>query len=153
MWIVFGWDKEEKPLGKVATGYCYDCRRIANWVVWNESEWATLSAIRVLRFINRNALICDGCAAAFVLSRREFRSIGLEMRRHFGNRWQPKKNTARRIRGAVNTTSSCAVERSVRGWGERGGRAVHGPPNADVGNRPGVPMRFLVLFLHGTTYP
>src|SRR5262245_42025320 len=80
MWIVFGWDKEEKPLGPVATGYCYDCRRIATWVVWNQSEWATLSAIRVLRFMNKHFLHCESCSAVFELSRAEFRSIDLEMR-------------------------------------------------------------------------
>lgn len=81
MWIVFGWQKEERPLGQVATGYCYDCRRISDWVVWNQSEWATLSDIRVLKFLNKHFLHCDGCSAVFELSRQEFRSIDLEMNR------------------------------------------------------------------------
>lgn len=80
MWIVFGWQKEAKPLGKVATGYCYDCRRVADWVVWNESEWATFSDIRVLKFLNKHFLNCSGCSAVFELAGHEFRAIDLEMK-------------------------------------------------------------------------
>lgn len=81
MWIVFGWQKDTKSLGQVATGYCYDCRRTANWIVWNEAEWATLSGIRVLKFLNKHFLHRDSCTADFELSGPEFRSIDLEMRR------------------------------------------------------------------------
>lgn len=81
MWIVFGWQKETKSLGQVATGYCYDCRRTSNWVVWNEAEWATFSDIRVLKFLNKHFLHCDSCTADFELSRQEFRCIDSEMRR------------------------------------------------------------------------
>ena len=38
MWIIFGWQKEEKPIGGVGSIYCYDCRRRTLWVVWNESD-------------------------------------------------------------------------------------------------------------------
>ena len=81
MWIVFGWQKETRSLGQVATGYCYDCRRVSNWIVWNETEWATLSDIRVLKFLNKHFLHCDSCTADFDLSRHEFRSIDSEMKR------------------------------------------------------------------------
>ena len=82
MWIVFGWDKEIKPIGVVATGYCFDCRRTTDWVVWNESEWATFSAIRIIRFINKHRLHCDNCTLQFDLSSPEIRQIDRHMKKH-----------------------------------------------------------------------
>lgn len=61
MWIVFGWDKEERPVAKVANAYCYGCRRKTLWIMWNESEWVTFSAIRTLRFINLHRLQSASC--------------------------------------------------------------------------------------------
>ena len=82
MWIVFGWQKEEKPLGEICSGYCYDCRRQTTWVVWNESEWVTFSDIRTLRFVNRNRLHCGGCVFNSELTRAEFRQIKNHMKSH-----------------------------------------------------------------------
>jgi hypothetical protein len=82
MWIVFGWDKEQKVLGEVATAYCYDCRRESEWLVSRESEWVTLSAIRVFRFVCKHRLHCGGCTAVFPLTNVEFREIDRHMRRH-----------------------------------------------------------------------
>ncbi len=82
MWVIFGREKEEKPLGEVVTGYCYDCRRSTNWIVWNESEWVTFSDIRTLRFVNKNRLHCESCTLVFELSRREFRKINRHMKCH-----------------------------------------------------------------------
>jgi hypothetical protein len=82
MWIIFGWEKEQKPLGVVATAYCYDCRRSSEWLVSKESEWVTLSAIRVFRFILKHHLHCAGCSAAFSLKPAEFRQIDRHMRQH-----------------------------------------------------------------------
>jgi hypothetical protein len=75
MWIVFGWQKEEKPVAEVGSGYCYDCRRRTMWVVWNESEWVTFSDIRTLRFVNRNRLHCESCTFRSELTRAEFNDI------------------------------------------------------------------------------
>ena len=86
MWIVFGWQKEEKPLADVGSGYCYDCRRQTTWVVWNESEWVTFSAIRTLRFVNRNRLHCESCVFRRLsnwLARRRCSSSS------FATRWRP----------------------------------------------------------------
>lgn len=80
MWIIFGWDKEQKLLGEVATAYCYDCRRELEWFVSRESEWVTLSAIRVFRFIYKHRLHCGGCTAVFPLSTSEFKLIDRHMR-------------------------------------------------------------------------
>ena len=93
MWIVFGWDKEIKPVGGVAEWYCYDCRRSTEWIVWNESEWVTFSDIRTIRFINKHTLHCESCSLQFALEPREFRKINRHMKRHdsidgtrFGNK-------------------------------------------------------------------
>jgi hypothetical protein len=59
MWIIFGWQKEEKPVAEVASIYCYDCRRQTAWIMWNESEWVTFSAIRTLRFVNKHRLAAE----------------------------------------------------------------------------------------------
>lgn len=82
MWIVFGWDKEQKVLGEVATAYCYDCRRDSAWFVSRESEWVTFSAIRVFRFIRKHRLHCDGCSAVFPLTDSEFREMDRLMQRN-----------------------------------------------------------------------
>ncbi|WP_153067200.1 hypothetical protein [Steroidobacter cummioxidans] len=82
MWIVFGWDKEQKVLGEVATAYCYDCRRESEWLVSRESEWVTFSAIRVFRFICKHRLHCGGCTAVFPLTNAEFKEIDSHMRRN-----------------------------------------------------------------------
>jgi hypothetical protein len=82
MWIVFGWEKEQQPLGVVATAYCYDCRRNSEWLVSKESEWVTLSAIRVFRFVLKHRLHCIGCTAVFPLQPAEFRQIDRHMRGH-----------------------------------------------------------------------
>jgi len=56
MWIVFGWQKEEKPVGAAASGYCYDCRRQTLWFVWTESEWVTFSDERLTNRIETEQL-------------------------------------------------------------------------------------------------
>jgi hypothetical protein len=82
MWIIFGWEKQEKVLGEIGAGYCFDCRRESAWVVWSESEWVTLSAIRVFRFIHKHHLQCVGCTAMFPLHSSEFKEIDRHMRQH-----------------------------------------------------------------------
>ncbi len=82
MWIIFGWDKEIAPVGVAAEGYCYDCRRTTEWVVWNESEWVTFSDIRTFRFVNKHRLHCDECTLQFDLTPREFKKINRHMKRH-----------------------------------------------------------------------
>jgi hypothetical protein len=82
MWIVFGWDKEERPVAEVANAYCYDCRRKTLWVVWNESEWVTFSAIRTLRFINKHRLHCASCTFFLDLSGAEVSAITRHMKTH-----------------------------------------------------------------------
>ena len=82
MWIIFGWEKEERPLGVVVSSYCYDCRRTTEWVVWNESEWVTFSDIRTLRFVNKNRLHCDSCSFLVELTSSEFRKINKRMKKH-----------------------------------------------------------------------
>ncbi|HKE94132.1 MAG TPA: hypothetical protein VKB34_07500 [Povalibacter sp.] len=82
MWIVFGWEKELKPLGEVCTAYCYDCRRRSAWLIAKESEWVTLSAIRVLRFVCKHRLHCTSCSATLPLASAEFRQIDRHMHTH-----------------------------------------------------------------------
>lgn len=62
--------------------YCYDCRRPTLWVVWNESEWVTFSAIRTLRFVNKHRLHCESCTFSSALTRAEFREIEAHMKLH-----------------------------------------------------------------------
>jgi hypothetical protein len=82
MWIIFGWEKKQAVLGEIGTAYCFDCRRESAWAVWTESEWLTLSAIRVFRFIHRHHIKCTGCTAVFALNPAEFRTIDRHMRQH-----------------------------------------------------------------------
>jgi hypothetical protein len=82
MWIVFGWDKEERRVAEVANAYCYDCRRQTLWVVWNESEWVTFSAIRTLRFVNKNRLHCASCTFFLELGAAELAAINRHMKTH-----------------------------------------------------------------------
>ena len=82
MWIVFGWDKEERPLAEVANAYCYDCRRKTLWIMWNESEWVTFSAIRTLRFINLHRLQCASCTFFLELSAAEVGAIRRHIKTH-----------------------------------------------------------------------
>ena len=82
MWIVFGWQKEERPVAEVANAYCYDCRRKTLWVVWNESEWVTFSDIRTLRFVNKNRLHCASCTFSLELSGSELAAITRHMKAH-----------------------------------------------------------------------
>lgn len=81
MWIVFGWEKEQKPLGVVGTAYCYDCRRKGEWLVSRESEWVTFSDIRVFRFVYKHHMHCNGCSSNFLLAPAEFKQVDRHMRR------------------------------------------------------------------------
>ena len=82
MWIVFGWEKEQKLLGVAATAYCYDCRRTTEWLVTQESEWVTLSDIRVFRFILKHHLHCGTCTSVFLLPPADFRQMNRHMQHH-----------------------------------------------------------------------
>ncbi len=64
MWIIFGWSKEQSQVGEFGTFYCFDCRRSTPWILVNTSEWVTLSALRVLRFVNRHDAHCGRCTFA-----------------------------------------------------------------------------------------
>ena len=82
MFIIFGWLKEAKQLGEVGKIFCYDCRRQSPWVVVNESEWVTLSAIKVFRFVFKHRLHCCGCSAFVALTPPEFRQVDRHMKGH-----------------------------------------------------------------------
>lgn len=79
VWIIFGWEKEQQDLGEIGQGYCYDCRRKTQWVVQNEREWVTFSAIRTFRFANRFDLHCDNCSFCISLNTSEFKAIDDQM--------------------------------------------------------------------------
>jgi hypothetical protein len=80
VWIIFGWEKIEKPLGEVGAAYCFDCQRDTQWEVWNESEWVTFSALKVFRFIHKHELQCNGCSTVLPLHASEFKQIDRHMR-------------------------------------------------------------------------
>ena len=82
MWIVFGWQKEVRPVSTVANAYCYDCRRKTSWVVWNESEWVTFSDIRTLKFINKHRLHCESCTFFMELTGTELAAIKRHIKGH-----------------------------------------------------------------------
>ena len=54
MWIVFGWQKEERPVAEVANAYCYDCRRKTLWVVWLETSQLGAKTPKQLKFIRES---------------------------------------------------------------------------------------------------
>ena len=80
MWIIFGWQKIETPLGEVGATRCFDCQRDSQWLVWNVSEWVTFSALKVFRFIHKHELQCSGCSTTLALHSREFKQIDRHMR-------------------------------------------------------------------------
>ena len=82
MWIIFGWEKEEKPLGPILSHYCYDCRRKTEWHVWNEAEWVTFSDIRTIKFANKHRLHCESCVFILPLRPSEFRKVNRHMKRN-----------------------------------------------------------------------
>jgi hypothetical protein len=81
VWIIFGWEKIETPLGEVGAVRCFDCQRDSQWMVWNASEWVTFSAIKVFRFIHKHELQCNGCSTTLELHASEFKQIDHYMRR------------------------------------------------------------------------
>jgi len=58
------------------------CPDVRVRLVSRESEWVTLSAIRVFRFICKHRLHCGGCTAVFPLTNLEFKEINRHMQRH-----------------------------------------------------------------------
>ena len=80
MWIIFGWQKIETPLGEVGATRCYDCQRDSEWTVWNVDEWVTFSDLKVFRFIHKHELQCAGCSTTLPLRPAEFRQIDRHMR-------------------------------------------------------------------------
>lgn len=80
MWIIFGWQKIETPLGEIGATRCFDCQRDSQWLVWNVSEWVTFSALKVFRFMYKHELQCSGCSTTLSLHSREFKQIDRHMR-------------------------------------------------------------------------
>ena len=80
MFIIFGWEKIEKPLGEVGAVQCFGCQRPSPWEVWNTSEWVTFSAIKVFRFIHKHDLRCTTCSSTLALQPSEFEQIDRHMR-------------------------------------------------------------------------
>jgi hypothetical protein len=80
VWIIFGWEKIERPVGEVGAVQCFDCQRASPWEVWNTSEWVTLSALKVLRFIHKHDLRCTTCSSVLALQSSEFKQIDAHMR-------------------------------------------------------------------------
>lgn len=80
MWIIFGWQKIETPLGEVGAAHCFDCQRESQWMVWNESEWVTFSALKIFRFIYKHDLQCMGCSTVLPLHASEYKQIEHHMR-------------------------------------------------------------------------
>ena len=80
MWIIFGWQKIETPLGEVGSMHCFDCQHESSWMAWNESEWVTFSAIKVFRFIHKHDLQCTGCSTVLPLRASDFKQIDRHMK-------------------------------------------------------------------------
>ena len=80
MWIIFGWQKIETPLGEVGAVHCFDCQRESQWMVWSEAEWVTFSAIKIFRFVYKHELQCGGCATVLPLRSSEYKQIEHHMR-------------------------------------------------------------------------
>jgi hypothetical protein len=78
--ILFGWEKQAKPLGEVGKLHCFECKRATPWVAVEESEWVTLFFLRVLRFSNERRLHCTGCGDGLALTPAEFKHVDRVMR-------------------------------------------------------------------------
>jgi hypothetical protein len=79
--VIFGWQKQHKPLGAVGKLYCFECKRAIPWEAVADAEWVTLFLLRVLKFISRHHLCCTGCGAVLQLSATEFKQVDAVMRR------------------------------------------------------------------------
>ena len=53
MWIIFGWEKQEKTSGEIGSAYCFDCRRESAWAVWSESEWVGVTRSELAVYFER----------------------------------------------------------------------------------------------------
>src|SRR5687767_9338360 len=65
--VIFGWEKQTRPLGEVGRLHCFDCKRATPWFAVAQSEWVTLFFLRVLKFSSQHCLHCTGCGATLAL--------------------------------------------------------------------------------------
>ena len=80
MIVIFGWEKQTKPLGEVGRLHCFECKRATPWLAVAESEWVTLFFLRVLKFSSQHRLHCTGCGATLALTSAQFRQVDGVMR-------------------------------------------------------------------------
>ncbi|NQD35726.1 hypothetical protein HPT27_01750 [Permianibacter sp. IMCC34836] len=68
MLVVFGWVKQMDLVGAPMPAYCFNCQSYREWGHLKETEWATLFFIKILPFISKSRLICDGCRDEITLN-------------------------------------------------------------------------------------
>jgi len=78
--VIFGWEKQTKPLGEVGRLHCFECKRATPWLAVAQSEWVTLFFLRVLKFSSQHHLYCTGCGATLALTSAQFRQVDGVMR-------------------------------------------------------------------------
>lgn len=69
MLVIFGWVKQLDLVGTPLPAYCFNCQGFREWGHLKETEWATLFFVKVLPFLNKSHLVCDGCRDAVILNK------------------------------------------------------------------------------------
>jgi hypothetical protein len=82
MFVIIGWAKEVKEIGPAIVCHCYRCQRKRTWEHWKEIEWVKLYFIKIVPFIYKTYVVCEGCREPIQLDWVRWRWLGDR------NRWQ-----------------------------------------------------------------
>ena len=76
MFFVIGWAKEVKEIGPAIVCHCYRCQRKRTWEHWKEIEWVKLYFIKIIPFIYKTYVVCEGCREPIQLDWVRWRWLG-----------------------------------------------------------------------------
>lgn len=78
MFIIFGWLKETKEVGKACACYCYRCQRDRSWEHWKVTEWVTFFTVKTIPFLSKSHVVCGSCRESISLNVSQARYLGSE---------------------------------------------------------------------------
>jgi hypothetical protein len=61
MFVIFGWNKETKPVDATLSCYCYRCQRKREWQCWKATEWIMLYMMKTIPFLSHHFVACSIC--------------------------------------------------------------------------------------------
>ena len=76
MFVIFGWDKETKPVDARLSCYCYRCQRRREWQCWKEVEWISLYMMKTIPLLSHHFVACSICDEQNKLDWRHARKYG-----------------------------------------------------------------------------